>query len=503
MSLTGVLHLRYTCMVSGSQHAPCICVEAKSADGLLKQMAGLQRSSATTIRAAVLSSKEQGLVTMDPFNRPQKPVSWMRYQRDGFISGTQHGHFPPFSTEPSKLEALAHERLSQNGWLYASSNAGQSWTHAANREAFRHWRIVPRMLQANHERDTRTELFGKTLSAPIAFAPIGINKIYHHEGELPVARVAGQLGLPYSLSTAGSVPIEAAAKANVIGAQQGSEQQTGAQYADGLRYYQLYMPHDWALGASLLQRAHDSGFEACIFTVDTWSLGWRHDDVATSNYAFYKGVAVDLGLSDPVFMKRMRDQGVDETDLAKIGERWVDAYWHGVPWSWGDLPKIIELWKGISGGKPFGVKGIQRAEDAERCIEAGCEFIWVTNHAGRQIDGAIASLDALPHIAKAVNGRAKIIFDSGVRSGSDIFKALCLGADVVALGRQWIWGLSIQGEVGVRHVMRAILAEFDITMMLAGVRSIDEIRQNGHELLKYMPNGVDLERQAEAVRAKI
>ncbi|MCO5588221.1 hypothetical protein L7F22_042176 [Adiantum nelumboides] len=437
---------------------------------------------------------------MDPFNRPQKPVSWMKYQRDAFKSGTQEGHFPPFSTDASKLESLAHEKLSQNGWLYASSNAGLGTTHSANMNAFKNWKIVPKMLQPNHERDTRIELFEKTLSAPIAFAPIGINKIYHHLGELPVAKVAGELGLPYTLSTAGSVPIEDAAKSNILGAQEGYKESLGAQYGDGLRYYQLYMPHDWELGANLLQRAVDSGYEACIFTVDTWSLGWRHEDVATSNYAFYKGIAADLGLSDKVFMKRIREQGIDSNDLQTIGERWVDSYWHGVPWSWDDLPKIIKLWKDISGGKPFGVKGIQRAEDAERCIKAGCEIIWVTNHAGRQIDGAIASLDALPSIAEKVNGRAKIIFDSGVRSGSDIFKAICLGADVVALGRQWIWGLSIQGEVGVRHVMKAILAEFDIVMMLAGVKNIQEIKENGQELLKYMPNGVDL---ALAAKAKI
>lgn len=431
---------------------------------------------------------------MDPFDRPQKPVSWMSYQREAFKSGTQHGQLPPFSTNPQTMEKLAKEKLSQGGWLYASSNAGQSETHEANRKSFSNWRIVPRMLQPNHERDTRVEFFGKTLSAPIAFAPIGINKIYHHEGELPVAKVAGELGLPYTLSTAGSVPIEAAARSNTLGAQQGYEHGLGAQYGGGLRYYQLYMPHDWELGANLLRRAHESGFEACIFTVDTWSLGWRHDDVATSNYAFYKGIAADLGLSDKVFMQRIREQGIDENNLPLIGERWVDSYWHGVPWSWDDLPKIIKLWKDISGGKPFGVKGIQHPQDALRCIEAGCEIIWVTNHAGRQVDGAIASLDALPAIVDAVQGRAQIVFDSGVRSGSDIFKALCLGADVVALGRQWIWGLSIQGETGVRHVMRSILAEFDITMMLAGVRSIEEIKKNGKGLLKYMPNGVDIAR---------
>jgi isopentenyl diphosphate isomerase/L-lactate dehydrogenase-like FMN-dependent dehydrogenase len=285
--------------------------------------------------------------------------------------------------EPGKLEELAKAKLTQNGWYYASSNAGQSHTHTANRQAFYRHRIIPRMLIDTNKRDTSTEIFGHKVSAPIGFAPIGINKIYHPQGELPVAKVAGELGLPYCLSTAGSQPIE-----NV-----------GAANGDGPRFFQLYMPHDDELTRSLLQRAVDSGFTACILTLDTWQLAWRHDDVATSNYAFYHGTGADLGLSDPVFQKRLREKGIDPaTQANEAGALWIDNVWHGRAHTWEKVKWVMGLWKDISGGKPFCLKGIQSVEDAKKAVEIGCHGIVVSNHAGRQVDGAVASLDALEKI---------------------------------------------------------------------------------------------------------
>lgn len=235
-----------------------------------------------------------------------------------------------------------------------------------------------------NQRDTRTSILGHSVNAPIGFAPIGINKIYNPAGELPVAKVAGELNLPYCLSTAGSQPIEDVATANGEGSP---------------RFFQLYMPHDDELGASLLQRAHDSGFTACILTVDTWQLGWRHDDVATSNYAFYRGIGADLGLSDPVFKRRLEERGIDPAKQPeKAGALWIDNVWHGRAHPWEKVPDLIRTWKKISGGKPFCIKGIQSVQDAQKAIEVGCDGIVVSNHAGRQVDGAIASLDALEKI---------------------------------------------------------------------------------------------------------
>lgn len=301
------------------------------------------------------------------------------------------------------------------------------------------------MLVDTNERDTATEIFGHEVSAPIGFAPVGINKIYHPRGELPVAQVAGELSLPYCLSTAGSQSIEDVAHANTLGARDGGTEQGGAA---GLRFFQLYMPHDDELTVSLLKRAVDSGFQACFLTVDTWQLGWRHDDVATSNYAFYKGIGGDMGLTDPVFQKRLKERGISP-DSKEAHAMWIDNVWHGRAWSWEKMPWLIKTWKELSGGKPICLKGIQDVNDAKRCVEMGFDGMVVSNHAGRQVDGACASLDALEKIVDAVGDKTYIMFDSGIRGGADVFKALAIGAKFVWIGRLWIWGLSIMGEHGV------------------------------------------------------
>ncbi|GKZ21856.1 hypothetical protein AbraIFM66951_009385 [Aspergillus brasiliensis] len=383
---------------------------------------------------------------------------WALYQRENFWK-VNDGQTVPFNTDPRKLEEEAHKKLSQGGWYYASSNAGMSNTHLANRQAFFRHRIIPNQLVDTNLRDTTTEIFGHKVSAPIGFAPIGINKIYHPSAELAVAKVAGELNLPYCLSTAGSTPIEKAGEAN----------------GKGPRFFQLYMPHDDELTLSLLNRAWKSGFDALILTTDTWQLGWRHDDVANSNYAFYRGIGADLGLTDPVFQKRCREAGIDpEKDVVAASAKWIDSVWHGRAWSWEKIPWLIEQWKKISGGRPFAIKGIQSVADAKKCVEYGVDGIVVSNHAGRQVDGAIASLDALENIANAVGDQIYIMFDSGIRGGSDVAKALALGARFVFVGRLWIWGLSIMGEEGVRHVMKSLLADFDILMAVGGYNSVKD-----------------------------
>ena len=332
-------------------------------------------------------------------------------------------------------------------------------THLANRQAFYRHRIVPRQLVDTNLRDTTTEIFGHKVSAPIGFAPIGINKIYHPAAEVAVAKVAHELNLPYCLSTAGSTPIEKVGEAN----------------GSGPRFYQLYMPHDEELMLSLLNRAWKSGFDVLVLTTDTWQLGWRHDDVANSNYAFYRGIGADLGLTDPVFQKRCQEAGIDiEKDVVAASTKWIDSVWHGRAWSWDTIPWLIGKWKSISGGRPFVIQGIQSVADARKCVEYGVDGIVVSNHAGRQVDGAIASLDALENIVDAVGDQIYIMYDSGVRGASDVVKALALGAKFVFVGRLWVWGLSIMGEEGVRHVMKSLLADFDILMGVGGFNSIKD-----------------------------
>ncbi|KAF4765896.1 hypothetical protein HAV15_010383 [Penicillium sp. str.  len=399
----------------------------------------------------------------NPHIKERTTPQWGLYQRENFWKQNE-GTTPLFNTDPRKMEERAKEKLSEGGWYYASSNAGMSNTHLANRQAFYRHRLIPNQLVDTNNRSTTTTIFDHKVSAPIGFAPIGINKIYHPTGEAAVSKVANELNLPYCLSTAGSTSIEKVAAANG---------------PSGTRFFQLYMPHDDELTVSLLTRAWENGFDALILTTDTWQLGWRHDDIASSNYAFYRGFGADLGLTDPVFRKRCVADGIDpDVDIVAASTKWIDSVWHGRAWSWEKIPWLMETWRGISGGRPFVIKGIQSVGDARRCVELGVEGIVVSNHAGRQVDGAVASLDALERIVEAVGERIYVMFDSGVRGASDVVKALALGAKFVFIGRLWIWGLSIQGEDGVMHVMKSLLADLDILMGVAGFNRVEDFNQD-------------------------
>ncbi|KAL0490451.1 hypothetical protein AKO1_009524, partial [Acrasis kona] len=393
---------------------------------------------------------------MDPTNLGERTTPhYSLYQKQIFING-RHGEYPIFNTDPAYMEQESNKVLSEGGWHYAASNAGQYQTDRANKESFYHWRIIPRMLRQTSARDTTTTLFGFKIPMPIGFAPI----------------VAGELGLPYCLSTAGSSSIEDVAASNHEGSKKrehgygtdenGNKVESKISYLkskdaakSGPRFFQLYLPHDDELTISMLTRAHNSGFDVCILTLDTWQLAWRHNDIATANYAFYKGMGAELGTSDPVFMKRMKDLNIDDPKV--IGEKWIDSVWHGRSHTWEKIPWVIEQWKKISNNKPFCLKGIQCAEDALLALKIGVDGIVVSNHAGRQVDGAVASLDALPDIVSAVGDKMTVMFDSGVRSASDVFKAIALGAKCVFVGRLWVWGLSLRGEQGVRHVMKSLM----------------------------------------------
>lgn len=223
-----------------------------------------------------------------------------------------------------------------------------------------------------------------------------------------------------------------------------------------------------------------------MLTTDTWQLGWRHDDIASANYAFYRGIGADIGLTDPVFRKRLAERGIDpEKQPQEAGAAWIDSVWHGSAFSWEKIPWLISTWKKISNNRPFLLKGIQSVQDAKKAVEVGCDGIVVSNHAGRQVDGAIASLDALENIVAAVGDRIYITYDSGIRGAADIVKALALGAKFVFVGRLWVWGLSIMGEAGVRHVMKSLLADFDILMAVGGIRNVAEIDR---ELIGVCPD---------------
>ncbi|KZV59571.1 L-lactate dehydrogenase [Peniophora sp. CONT] len=433
---------------------------------------------------------------MDPTNKPQGPSPhYSMYQREMFRRGGEQGILPSFSVHAEELAESTKTTLNNRGYFYANSNAGLGWTDKANREAFYRWRIIPRALQDTNTRDLTTTIFGHRIPAPIMFAPIGINKLYSPLGELVPAKIAGELGLPYCLSTAASQPIEDVAKANDEGASTKNESNSVHQYsgpnggdAKGPRFFQLYMGHDDEITISLLERAWKSGFDVCMLTTDTWQLGWRPTDINIANYVFYYKGAVgnEVGTSDPAFMRKHGEE------IKKDSGKWIDSsVWHGKAHTWEKIPWVIEQWKRITGGRPFVIKGVQSAADARRALEVGCEGIVVTNHAGRQVDGAVGSLEVLPEIVEAVGDKMTILFDSGIRTGSDVFKALALGAHAVMIGRLYVWGMSHEGEAGCRHVIKSLLADLDITMTVAGYQSIDkDVRGKAREVLRYNASGV-------------
>ncbi|KAJ6452249.1 FMN-dependent alpha-hydroxy acid dehydrogenase [Mycena sanguinolenta] len=430
---------------------------------------------------------------MDPTNKPKGPSPhYSLYQRQVFKEGGTTGRLPSFSVHPEELEESTKNKLNDRGYFYANSNAGLGWTDRANREAFYHWRIIPRMLVDTTTRDLTTTIFGHRIPAPILFAPIGINKLYSAQGELIPATIAGELGLPYCLSTAASQSIEDVAAANDAAAKEKNESNSVYSYrgppkpesnaSSSPRFFQLYMGHDDEITLSLVARAFKSGFDVLVLTVDTWQLGWRPTDINIANYA---SVGNELGKSDPVFM------GKHAAELEDDPGKWIDSsVWHGKAHTWEKIPWLIKEWKRISNGRPFVLKGIQNAGDARRALELGCEGIVVTNHAGRQVDGAVGSLEMLPEIAQAVGDKMTIIFDSGIRTGSDVFKAIALGAHVVGVGRMWVWGMAHEGESGCRHVMKSLLADLDITMTVAGYQSIDKDVRGNKEALRFNPYGI-------------
>jgi lactate 2-monooxygenase len=321
----------------------------------------------------------------------------------------------------------------------------------ANLAAFERWSIVPRMLRDVSARDLSTTVLGTQMPAPLLLAPIGVQSIIHPEAELAVARAAAAHGLPFILSTAASHSLEDVAET--------------APRAS--RWYQLYWPRERNLAASFLERAQNAGYSALVVTLDTWLLGWRPRDLQHGYLPFLKGEGVANYFGDPVFRAAL--QVPPEQDPGPAIGHW--AYQFANPSvTWDDL-----RWLREQTGLPIVLKGILHADDARRALESGVQGVIVSNHGGRQVDGAVGALDALPAVCEAVGEQLTVLFDSGIRSGADIFKALALGARGVCLGRPYAWGLALEGQAGVEHVLRCLLAELDLTLALSGCTSIEQV----------------------------
>jgi lactate 2-monooxygenase len=372
------------------------------------------------------------------------------YQSELYLQG-YGGNPPAFTTDATRLEAAAERVLDAGPFHYVAGGAGSGATARANREAFDRWGIVPRMLTDATERNLSTTVLGETVPAPVVLAPVGVQSIVHPDAERATARAAAGLGVPMVLSTASSTSIEDTAEAS----------------GDGSRWFQLYWPNDPDVCGSILARARANGYRVLVVTLDTWSLGWRPCDLDNGYLPFLKAEGTAVPFSDPVFRSRLDAPPEENQAMAVL--RWISMI-TGTDRGWDALPFLREHWDG-----PIVLKGIQHVDDARRAADAGMDGIVVSNHGGRQIDGAVASLDVLPEIAKAVGDRLDVLFDSGIRTGADVVKALALGAKAVLLGRPYVYGLALGGEDGVRHVVRSLLADLDLTLGLSGHRSVREL----------------------------
>jgi lactate 2-monooxygenase len=372
------------------------------------------------------------------------------YTAEIYLRGTQNV-LPPTTTDLTRLEEAASAVMTPETFGYVSASAGSGATARANRAAFDRWRIAPRMLTGATVRDHQTELFGTSIPAPVLLSPIGVQGIINAEGELATARVAAELGLPTVLSTVSSYPLEEVAEAG------------GA----GPRWFQLYWPNDPEVCVSILDRAAKAQFSTLVVTLDTWTLGWRPRDLDHGYLPFLRGYGLATYFSDPAFRAGLGRP--PEEDLAAAFARWLHIF-SGVDKSWDQVAFLREHWSG-----PLVLKGIQHPDDARRAVDAGADGIVVSNHGGRQVDSAVGSLDVLPEIATAAGDQLTVLFDSGIRTGADIVKALALGAKAVLVGRPWVYGMACAGADGLRHVLRSLLADYDLTMALSGQRRPGEL----------------------------
>ena len=404
----------------------------------------------------------------------------VRRQTRIYLDGVS-GRRPPIPLDADRLEHAAHRRMRREAFAYVAAGAGNEHTVAANRAAFHRWRIVPRMLRDVERRDTSIELFGQRLPSPFLLAPVGVLELAHPEADCAVARAARDTGTAMVLSNQASRPMEGVSR--ILG--------------DTPHWFQLYWSRSDDLVESLAARAERSGCRAIAITLDTTMLGWRSRDLEGAYLPFLHGKGIAQYTSDPVFKRLISESPSDDGEqprpnlaalrtLIELTRAYPDSFWPTLisgrgraavqrftqiysrpSLTWETLPFLRQRTK-----LPIVLKGILHPEDAARAVDEGIDGVIVSNHGGRQVDGAIATLDALPGVVEAVDGRIPVLLDSGVRGGADMFKALALGARAVLIGRPYVYALAIAGRAGVRDYLLNLAADFDLTMGLAGCRSV-------------------------------
>ncbi|WP_137148092.1 lactate 2-monooxygenase [Mycolicibacterium sp. CR10] len=377
-------------------------------------------------------------------------MTFGNYQLEIYLQGLS-GVLPSLPMDYAGWEAKAEAAMPPSIWSYVAGGAGDEQTQRGNRTAFDRWGLMPRMLVGASERDLTVDLFGMTLASPLFMAPVGVIGICGQDGhgDLATARAAARTGVPMVASTMTADPME----------------QVAAEFGDTPGFFQLYTPTDRDLAASLVHRAEAAGFKGIVVTLDTWIPGWRPRDLTTSNFPFLRGHCLANYTSDPVFRAGLA-QTPEENPQGAI-MKWISVF--GNPLTWDDLPWLRSLTT-----LPLLLKGICHPDDVRRAKDGGVDGIYCSTHGGRQANGGLPALDCLPGVVEAANG-TPVLFDSGIRSGADIVKALALGATAVGVGRPYTYGLSIGGEDGIVHVLRSLLAETDLIMAVDGYPALADL----------------------------
>lgn len=411
-------------------------------------------------------------------------IGYGRARLEAIYRAGVFGHRPRVPASFAELETRAKRAMSPRAWAYVHGGAGSGATMRSNRAAFERWQIVPRMLAAAEERDLTTTLLGQQMTAPLLLAPVGAAGLVRRDADVLIGQGAAAAGVPYILSNQGSSAME----------------DTAAAMGDGPRWFQLYWSRDEELVDSFIHRAECIGAGALVVTLDTTVLGWRPEDLNLGSLPFSQGIGIAQYTSDPRFLDLVRQRpvsprpaerptGAAVRTLFSIARqhpgRTLDNLRSPIPRA--AVETFLDIysnpalsWTHIRSLRgrttlPIVLKGIVHADDARQAVDEGVEAIIVSNHGGRQVDGSIASLDALVDIRAAIGRDYPLTLDSGIRSGADVFKALALGADAVTLGRPHIYALALDGARGVTDVITNVLAELDLTMALCGTRSVADI----------------------------
>ncbi|OBK91139.1 lactate 2-monooxygenase [Mycobacterium sp. 1245499.0] len=385
-------------------------------------------------------------------------MAFAEYQNE-LYDQSLHGNQPQYPIRFEELEEKAAAAMTPKVLGYVAGGAGDEHTQRANCAAFKRWGLYPRMGIAPEQRDMSVELFGIRFPSPIFMAPIGVIGVCDPDGhgDMLCARASVRTGVPFFVGTLSADPMESLA----------------AELGDTPAFFQLYTPPNRKMAASLVHRAEAAGFKGIAVTLDTWVTGWRPRDLSGGNYPQVPSGCLSNYTSDPVFRANL-SRGEDATEAAV---RKLPIF--GGPFRWADLE-----WLRAETSLPLMVKGICHPDDVRRAKDIGVDGIYCSNHGGRQANGGLPCLDCLPEVVEAADGMP-VLFDSGVRGGADIIKALALGATAVGIGRPYAYGLAVGGVDGIVHVLRSLLAEADLIMAVDGYPSLKDLTPDALRRVEY------------------